>query len=64
MVERAVLADERVEAQQAAVQRDDDRQRMGEVEAVVIENNVTEFVLARAQVTAKVLPFDELMSSK
>jgi trigger factor len=41
-----------------------DRQRMGEVEAVVIENNVTEFVLARAQVTDKVLPFDELMASQ
>jgi trigger factor len=40
-----------------------DRQRMSEVEAVVIENNVTEFVLARAQVTDKVLPFDELMSA-
>jgi trigger factor len=40
-----------------------DRQRMAEVEAVVIENNVTEFVLARAQVTDKVLPFDELMSA-
>jgi trigger factor len=41
-----------------------DRQRMGEVEAVVIENNVTEFVLAQAQVTDKVLPFDELMASQ
>ncbi len=40
-----------------------DRQRMAEVEAVVIENNVTEFVLARAQVTDKVLPFDELMAA-
>jgi trigger factor len=40
-----------------------DRQRMGEVEAVVIENNVTEFVLAQAQVTDKVLPFDELMAA-
>jgi trigger factor len=40
-----------------------DRQRMAEVEAVVIENNVTEFVLARAKVTDKVLPFDELMST-
>lgn len=40
-----------------------DRQRMAEVEAVVIENNVTEFVLAQAKVTDKVLPFDELMSS-
>jgi trigger factor len=40
-----------------------DRQRMAEVEAVVIENNVTEFVLAQAKVTDKVLPFDELMAT-
>ena len=39
-----------------------DRQRMAEVEAVVIENNVTEFVLAQAKVVDKVLPFDDLMS--
>ncbi|MBL8361332.1 MAG: trigger factor [Rubrivivax sp.] len=40
-----------------------DRQRMAEVEAVVVENNVTEFVLGRAKVTDKVLPFDELMTA-
>jgi trigger factor len=40
-----------------------DRQRMSEVEAVVIENNVAEFVLSHAQVTDKVLPFDELMTA-
>ena len=40
-----------------------DRQRMAEVEAVVVENNVAEFVLAQAKVTDKVLPFDELMSA-
>lgn len=40
-----------------------DRQRMAEVEAVVIENNVTEYVLARAKVTDKILPFDELMTA-
>jgi trigger factor len=40
-----------------------DRQRMAEVEAVVIENNVAEFVLSRAKVTDKVLPFDELMTA-
>jgi len=40
-----------------------DRDRMAEVEAVVIENNVTEFVLARARVVEKVLPFDELMTA-
>ncbi len=38
-----------------------DRQRMAEVEAVVIENNVAEFVLSKAKVTDKVVPFDELM---
>jgi trigger factor len=40
-----------------------DRQRMAEVEAVVIENNVAEFVLGQAKVTDKLLPFDELMGS-
>ena len=40
-----------------------DRQRMAEVEAVVIENNVTEHVLAKAKVVDKVVPFDELMSA-
>ena len=40
-----------------------DRQRMAEVEAIVIESNVTQHVLAKAQVTDKVLPFDELMAS-
>ena len=39
-----------------------DRQRMAEVEAVVVENNVAEFVLAQAKVTDKVLPFEELMA--
>jgi trigger factor len=38
-----------------------DRQRMAEVEAVVIENNVAEFVLANAKVVDKVLPFDDVM---
>ena len=38
-----------------------DRQRMAEVEAIVVENNVTSHVLERAQVTDKMLPFDELM---
>jgi trigger factor len=40
-----------------------DRQRMAEVEAVVIENNVAEFVLGRAKVIDRQLPFDELMAS-
>lgn len=41
-----------------------DRQRMAEVEAVVIENNVTEFVLGQVKVVDKVLPFDELMTQQ
>ena len=36
---------------------------MAEVEAVVIENNVTDYVLAAAKVTDKALPFDELMAA-
>ncbi|MEO7854032.1 MAG: trigger factor [Rubrivivax sp.] len=40
-----------------------DRERMAEVEAMVIESNVTEFVLGQAKVETKVLPFDELMSA-
>ena len=40
-----------------------DRQRMAEVEAVVTENNVANFVLSQAKVTDKVLPFDELMAA-
>jgi trigger factor len=40
-----------------------DRQRMSEVEAVVIENNVTQFVLGQVKVTDKALPFDELMTA-
>ena len=39
-----------------------DRQRMAEVEAVVIENNVAEFVIGQAKVTDKLVPFDELMT--
>jgi trigger factor len=40
-----------------------DRQRMQEVEAVVIEANVTDHVLGKAKVVDKVLPFDELMAA-
>jgi trigger factor len=40
-----------------------DRQRMAEVEAIVIESNVTNHVLGLAQVNDKVLPFDELMTA-
>ncbi|MDC8786344.1 trigger factor [Roseateles koreensis] len=39
-----------------------DRNRLAEVEAVVVENNVTDFVLSKAQVSDKALPFDELMA--
>ena len=34
-----------------------------EVEAVVIENNVTEHVLGQVKVVDKVVPFDELMAA-
>jgi trigger factor len=40
-----------------------DRARLAEVEAVVVENNVTDFVLAQAKVSDKALPFDELMAA-
>ena len=38
-----------------------DMSRLGEVEAVVIENNVTDFILSKAKVTDKAVSFDELM---
>jgi trigger factor len=38
-----------------------DNRRMAEVEAIVIENNVTEFVLAQVKVNTKEIGFDELM---
>jgi trigger factor len=41
-----------------------DRQRLAEVEAVIIENNVTDFVLAKAKVTDKSVEFDELMGQQ
>jgi trigger factor len=40
-----------------------DRNRMAEVEAIVVENNVAAYVLERARTTAKDVPFDELMAS-
>ncbi|MEQ1804218.1 MAG: trigger factor [Burkholderiaceae bacterium] len=40
-----------------------DRQRMAEIEAVVVENNVAAFVLDKAKVTDKAVPFDELMAA-
>ena len=39
-----------------------DNRRMAEVEAIVIENNVTEFVLSKAKVSEKSVSFDELMA--
>ena len=39
-----------------------DNSRLAEVEAIVIENNVTEFVLGKAVVSEKSLSFDELMA--
>jgi trigger factor len=40
-----------------------DRNRMAEVEAIVVENNVTDFVLGKAKITEKALPFDQLMTA-
>jgi trigger factor len=39
-----------------------DRNRMAEVEAIVVENNVAAHVLERAKATPKNVPFDELMA--
>ncbi len=39
-----------------------DQNRLAEVEGVVLENNVTNFVLAKAKVTEKAVTFDELMA--
>jgi trigger factor len=41
-----------------------DNRRLAEVEAVVIENNVTDFVLGKAQVKEKQVSFDELMGQQ
>jgi trigger factor len=41
-----------------------DNRRMAEVEAVVIENNVTDFVLAKAKISEKTVSFDELMGQQ
>ncbi len=41
-----------------------DNRRLAEVEAIVIENNVTEFVLGKAKVTDKAISFDELMGQQ
>jgi len=41
-----------------------DKNRLAQVEAMVLENNVTNFVLSRAQVTEKAISFDELMAQQ
>lgn len=40
-----------------------DRQRLAEVEALVLEDNVVNYVLGKAKVTEKLVPFDELMAN-
>lgn len=40
-----------------------DRNRLAEVEAIVVEQNVVDWVLANAKVTERALAFDELMSN-
>jgi trigger factor len=40
-----------------------DRRRLGEVEALVLEENVVNYVLGKAKVSAKEIGFDELMGS-
>lgn len=39
-----------------------DNNRLAEVEAIVIENNVTDFVMAQAKISEKAVSFDELMA--
>ena len=39
-----------------------DEKRMAEVESVVIENNITDFVMGKAKIVEKTVPFDELMA--
>ena len=39
-----------------------DNNRLAEVEAIVIENNVTDFVLGQAKINEKSVTFDELMA--
>ena len=41
-----------------------DNQRLAEVEAVVIESNVSDFVLAQAKVVEKAITFEELMGQQ
>lgn len=41
-----------------------DNRRLADVEAIVVENNVTEFVLSKAKVVEKQVSFDELMGQQ
>ena len=41
-----------------------DNRRLAEVEAIVIENNVTDFVLGKAKVNDKSITFEELMGQQ
>jgi trigger factor len=41
-----------------------DNRRLAEVEAIVIENNVTDYVLSKAKVVDKAISFDELMGQQ
>ena len=41
-----------------------DRRRLSEVEALVLEENVVNYVLSKAKVTTKDVAFDELMGSQ
>jgi trigger factor len=41
-----------------------DMSRLGEVEAMVIENNVTEYIMSHAKVNEKAMSFDELMGQQ
>lgn len=40
-----------------------DRQRRAEIEAVVLEDNVVDFVLSKAQVTDEEVPFEQIMGT-
>ncbi len=41
-----------------------DNRRMAEVEAVIVENNVTDFVLSKAKISEKTISFDDLMGQQ
>jgi trigger factor len=41
-----------------------DKSRLAEVEALVLEENVVNYVLGKAAVTEKLIPFDELMANQ